>query len=188
LLESTAVTAAAGVVSLIGQVFFVLEAVSLWIEAWSESDKKVAILGSCAGVVATALGEDAPQPPQGRWLGTPQDRDRWAGVWWENARAAREWVHDTLDRERYRQQALRRAFGTADARQLQALMHMLPGRAVQAFEASVASAYEEQLPGVLALLLKARQSPAETLNALYQPLAREHLAFGPGSERFTWPP
>ena len=177
-LESAAVTAAAGVVSLLGQAFFILQAIGLWISAWGESDRKVALLGSCAGIVATARGEEAPQPPQGRWLGTPQDRDRWNDVWWRNTRSGRQWVHDSLDLLRYTQRQLR-CHG-ALGEMLAALAPHLTGE----FRGD----FERNLPPVLALLLKARESPAETLNALYQPLAREHLAPGADRERYTWPP
>ncbi len=67
-------------------------------------------------------------------------------------------------------------------------MHTIPRRAQLAYERSVAEGFEAQLPRVLALLLQARKDPAGTLNALYQPLAREHLLPGSDRERFGWPP
>jgi hypothetical protein len=177
-MESAAVTAATGVASLLGQVLFIIQAVSAWIDAWSESDKKVAILGSCAGIVATARGEDAPQPPQGRWLGTPQDRDRWSGVWWRSARDSKDWVRSSLDLLAYTRRRLRE--GGAMGEMLAAAAGHLTGEFQEDFS--------RQLPQVLALLLSARQRPDEVLNALYEPLARQHLMRGAANERYTWPP
>ncbi|MFO7698070.1 MAG: hypothetical protein R6X16_13055 [Anaerolineae bacterium] len=177
-LESAAVTAAAGLASLLGQVLFIIQAVSAWIDAWSESDKKVAILGSCAGIVATAKGEDAPQPPQGRWLGTPQDRDRWSGVWWRSARDGKDWVRSSLDLLAYTRRRLREGG---------AMGEMLAG-AAEHLTGEFQGDFQRQLPQVLALLLSARQRPDEVLNALYEPLAREHLMRGAANERYTWPP
>ncbi|MHB1317139.1 MAG: hypothetical protein ACYCYF_00815 [Anaerolineae bacterium] len=177
-MESAAVTAAAGVLALFGQLLFVLQAVGAWIAAWSESDKKVALLGSCAGIVATALGEEAPQPPQGRWLGTPQDRDRWSGVWWRSARDGKEWVRDSLSLLGYTRRRLRERGAMGEM--LSAAAEHLTGE----FQGD----FTQQLPKVLALLLSARQRPAETLNALFEPLARQHLVRGAAGERYTWPP